>query len=110
MSGGKFGHTQYEIGRIADAIQSIVDAWDKLRFDEYDSRKKISYSKLYPLQETLERFREAIVHLRQAEVYANRIDWLLSCDDGEDTFHERLKSDLAAVERRCTKRRTLSDE
>lgn len=30
-----------------------------------------------------------------AQVYAQRIDWLLSGDDGEDNFHLRLKEDLA---------------
>jgi len=32
--------------------------------------------------------------LRQAHVYAQRIDWLVSGDDGEDSFHRRLKHDL----------------
>lgn len=32
--------------------------------------------------------------MKQAEVYAQRIDWLLSGDDGEESFHERLKEDL----------------
>jgi hypothetical protein len=29
-----------------------------------------------------------------AEIYAQRIDWLLSGDDGEDSFRKRLKEDL----------------
>ena len=45
-------------------------------------------------EETLAEFRKAIEVLKQAEVYAQRIDWLLSGDDGEDNFHERLKEDL----------------
>ena len=32
--------------------------------------------------------------LNKAFVYVNRIDWLLSGDDGEETFHKRLKEDL----------------
>ena len=32
--------------------------------------------------------------LKQAEIYAQRIDWLLSGDDGEESFHERLKEEL----------------
>ena len=32
--------------------------------------------------------------LKEAYVYAQRIDWLLSGDDGEETFIERLKEDL----------------
>ena len=44
--------------------------------------------------ETIEEFRKAIKVLREAAVYAHRIDWLLSGDDGENTFHERLKEEL----------------
>ena len=33
-----------------------------------------------------------------AQVYAHRIDWLVSGDDGEDSFHRRLKSDIAELQ------------
>ena len=36
---------------------------------------------------------------RIAGIYAQRIDWLLSGDDGEDSFHERLKFDIEQFER-----------
>jgi hypothetical protein len=35
-----------------------------------------------------------LIVLRKAAVYAQRVDWLLSGDDGEETFLERLKKDL----------------
>lgn len=45
-------------------------------------------------KETLNEFKKAIKILRIASVYAQRIDWLLSDDDGEEEFHQRLKEDL----------------
>ena len=36
--------------------------------------------------------------LRKAEVYAQRMDWYLAGDDGEESFLERLKQDLDALE------------
>ena len=45
-------------------------------------------------EETIAEFKKAVHILKQAEIYAQRIDWLLSGDDGEDSFHIRLKSDL----------------
>ena len=45
-------------------------------------------------KETLSEFKTAVELLRKAAVYAQRIDWLLSGDDGEETFHKRLKEDL----------------
>ena len=35
--------------------------------------------------------------IRVAEIYAQRADWLLSGDDGEEEFHERLKEDLEGL-------------
>jgi hypothetical protein len=37
--------------------------------------------------------------LKRAEIYTHRIDYLLSSDDGEQTFHERLKKDLEELEK-----------
>ena len=45
-------------------------------------------------EETLQEFRRAIDVLKRASVYAHRIDWLISGDDGEETFHKRLKKDF----------------
>ena len=46
-------------------------------------------------KETIKEFKKGIELLKKAQVYAQRIDWLLSGDDGEDNFHLRLKEDLA---------------
>lgn len=45
-------------------------------------------------EETLQEFRNAIVILKRASIYAQRIDWLICGDDSESSFHERLKEGL----------------
>lgn len=35
-----------------------------------------------------------LFNLKLANIYLHRIDWLLSGDDGEDSFHSRLKEEL----------------
>ena len=45
-------------------------------------------------KETLDEFRKGLDILNKAYIYAQRIDWLLSGDDGEESFHKRLKEDL----------------
>ena len=45
-------------------------------------------------KETIKEFKKGLDILRKAYVYAQRIDWLLSADDGEESFHKRLKEDL----------------
>jgi hypothetical protein len=45
-------------------------------------------------ERTLDEFRKGVEILKKASIYANRIDWLLSGDDGEDSFYERLNEEL----------------
>ena len=77
MSGGHFQYKQWEIGNIADEVEQLI------LDNEYH------YS-----PETIEEFKKGLILLRQAYVYAQRIDWLVSADDGEDSFHNRLKFEL----------------
>lgn len=84
ISGGHFQHQQYIISDIANSIKSEI-------IKNRDAEHKFS-------QKTINEFRKGINILKQAEIYANRIDWLLSCDDSEKTFHEMLNDDLKGVE------------
>ncbi len=101
MSGGHFDYDQHKIKDIAESIQSILDRQgkEKSREDRWateewykkypDERYYHTYSK-----ETQEEFKKAVEYLKLSYVYAQRIDWLLSGDDGEETFHKRLKEEL----------------
>ena len=95
MSGGHFDYNQYRIGYIAESIESIVEknrmpVDKKDRLDSWDDRE-FYYD--YP-DEIIEKFKEGVKILKQAEIYAQRIDWLISGDDGEETFLKRLDEDL----------------
>lgn len=48
--------------------------------------------------EVLEEFKKGLEILKKAAIYAQRIDWLLSGDDGEDSFKRRLKEELDELE------------
>jgi hypothetical protein len=89
MSGGHFEYKQYQIGSIADDIEQLIIDNDSDELDDYGYRKGCHFTK-----ETVEEFKQALSVLRKAHVYAQRIDWLVSGDDGEDSFHRRLKNDL----------------
>lgn len=47
---------------------------------------------------TLETMKEAYRQLRIAEIYAQRVDWMMSGDDSEDTLQKRLQEELQAFE------------
>ena len=42
--------------------------------------------------------KEAVRALKIAQVYAQRVDWLLSGDDGEESFLSRLEEELKKLE------------
>lgn len=105
MSGGHFDYTQHHIGDIADSIQSVLDRQGKEipredRWHDDDWYKKYPQDAIYPTykDETQEEFRNAVHILRLAKIYAQRVDWFLSGDDGEETFHKRLDEELKNFE------------
>jgi hypothetical protein len=79
MSGGSLDYVSF---KIDDAVDEIQEALRVGCFSE----------------ETKERFREAVVLLREASVYAHRIEWLFSGDDNEESFHSRLEEELNELE------------
>ena len=108
MSGGAFDYNQYKIGYIADQIEETVikngvektpeeikDDWHNDEWYEKYPEDKFHYK--YP-DEVIEKMKEAVKALKIAQVYAQRVDWLLSGDDGEESFLSRLEDELKKLE------------
>lgn len=49
--------------------------------------------------ETIKAMKEAYRQIRIAEIYATRVDWMMSGDDSEESFRERVKEDLKEFEK-----------
>lgn len=66
----------------------------EIRYQEYED------GEYYPeyTEETIQIFKDAVKILRKAAIYAQRIDWFLSGDDGEDNLKERLEKELKELE------------
>jgi hypothetical protein len=92
MSGGHFQYKQWEIGNIADEVEQLILTNDSEELDCWGDRKGSHFN-----PETIEEFKKGLTVLRQAHVYAQRIDWLVSGDDGEDSFLRRLKLELDKI-------------
>jgi len=89
MSGGYFDYQQYKISHIAHEIEDII------RKNKTDATGSHGFPLDYNFNDdTIIEFEKAVILLRRAHIYAQRIDWLISGDDGEETFHERLKEEL----------------
>lgn len=93
MSGGHFLYLQDRIAEAADEVQQCIEHNPDTTPDEYGDRRGRGYS-----PETLARFADGVHALRLAALYLQRIDWLLSGDDGEEPFHERLAEGLAKLQ------------
>jgi hypothetical protein len=108
MSGGAFEYSQYKIGYIADEVEQLIRKNGKEKTKEemkdegwrdpdwYEKYPEDKFHYKYP-DEVIEKFKEGLEILRKAEIYAQRIDWLISGDDGEESFLERLKEDLGKL-------------
>ena len=99
MSGGAFDYKQYQMNEIADEIlENIQD--NKKGWDDFSNEDKIVMPEGWQRynDKTIKEFQEGYILCKKAAVYAQRIDWLFSGDDGEDTFHNRLKEDLELLQ------------
>ena len=110
MSGGHFDYYQWHIRDIIYSLEDYIyghsldeedidyyieDHWLEDKEKEYVIKNKHTVPNLYEYsKETIKEFKKGLAILRKAYVYAQRIDWLLSGDDGEESFHERLKEEL----------------
>ncbi len=105
MSGGAFDYQQFHIKNIADSIEQEIANNGRAKTDEElknESWRDPSWYEKYPEdlkhyeypEEVILQFKTAVALLRITEIYVHRIDYLLSGDDGEETFLNRLKEDL----------------
>ena len=93
MSGGHWEYMQYQIDRIAEDVNRLIENNDSDTLNDWGEPVGRKYC-----PEVIEKFREAEKYLRIAYVYAQRIDWLVSGDDGEPQFLQRLAKELDALE------------
>lgn len=109
MSGGHFDYDQYKIGYIADSIERLIENNGRKKTKEelkdegwrdpewYNKYPEDLFHYKYP-DEVIEEFKKGVELLRKAQIYAHRIDWLVSGDEGEESFLRRLKEDLEGLE------------
>ena len=89
MSGGHFDYQQYRIEDIAVMIEEVIKSNDDKSLNEWGQQRGNGYS-----PEIIKKLREAAHTLRQSAEMAQRIDWLLSGDDGEDCFLRRWDKEV----------------
>lgn len=98
MSGGYFDYNQYQISEIIDCIDrvyssALADGKRQERDDDYEYRHN------FDNPDVMGKLEEAMYYLKMAYIYTQRIDWLLSGDDSEESFLKRLRAEVSKVKK-----------
>lgn len=93
MSGGRFNYDQYKIGQIADEIEHVIFNNENIELDEFGDSTGYGFK-----PEVIEKLKIAARELRKVSIMAQRVDWLLSGDDGEESFIKRWDNELSDYE------------
>ena len=110
MSGGHWDYIQYRFTDIVEDIEELIRKNGKLKTPEelkWENWRDPDWYEKYPedkfhhkySDEVIEKFKEGTRVIEQAQTYIQKIDWLLSGDDGEDNFLERLEEDLGKLKK-----------
>jgi hypothetical protein len=83
MSGGYFDYDQHRIMTMIEDVSKLI---------ENNNTSNYPYS-----HRTIVEFKLAKSLLERCYVYLNRIDYLVSGDDSEKTFHECLSVELVNI-------------
>jgi len=89
MSGGSLDYGYSKIEMITDLIEEEIAQNGK----EDNWGYKVDHS-----DAMIEAMLDTIWELKKASVYAKRLEWYLSGDDGEDSYFERIKEDMKEVQ------------
>ena len=89
MSGGYFDYNQHMINDIAAEVRELIETNNDATLNDWGDRLGRFYD-----DEVIAHFRDGLEALETAAIYAQRIDWLVSGDDGPKSFVERLRKGL----------------
>ena len=105
MSGGHWEYIQYRFTEVYEDIRNLIEKNGKKKTEEelkeeswrdddwYEKYPEDKFHYKYP-DNVVEEFKRGGEIVQLAQTYMHRIDWLLSGDDGEESFLKRLKEDL----------------
>lgn len=93
MSGGYFEYNQYRLEAMAEEIESLIENNNKPHTNIYGEIKEARYLD----SEIIEKFKETAHNLRRTREMVQRIDWLLSSDDSEQSFKKGWEKEIPSA-------------
>lgn len=112
MSGGRWYYIQYRFTDISDDIERLIERNGKPKTEEeiknewhdsewYEKYPEDKFHTKYS-EETIRQFIHGLEYIKKAQIYIQRFDYLLSGDDGEESFLRRVSEDLKKHEEERT--------
>ena len=109
MSGGHWDYLQYRLTDVAEDIGKLIEKngqpksaeelkEERWRDDEWYEKYPEDLNHYKYSDEVIEQFKHAEKTIWIAQTYMQRLDWLLSGDDGEESFLKRLDEDLKKLQ------------
>jgi len=108
MGGGHWEYLQYRFTEVYEDIRNVIDNNGKELTEEemkahwsgpewFEKYPEDKFHHKYS-DEVIQEFKRGATLIQQAQTYMQRIDWLLSGDDGEESFLSRLKEELNQID------------
>jgi hypothetical protein len=97
MSGGAFNYAQHSIRDIIDKLEQIIEQQNQPNPDYGKDSWEPEFLRKDP-EEVQMIIAEGMHALKRAYIFAQRIDWYLSGDDGEESLYRRLHEELNELE------------
>ena len=102
-----YSRIEYAAEDVKEGIRRILEDKDGLGDSRFESCKY--YKENYPdnplfknpkllKEKVLKKLNEAVSCLKKAAIYARRVEWLTSADDGYESFVLRLDKELKELE------------
>jgi hypothetical protein len=110
MSGGHWNYIQRSFTDVAEDIDELIEQNGKPKSKEKIKEESwycdADWYERYPEdlnyyeydENVIEQFKKAAHAIRVAQIYMQRMDWLLSGDDGEEVFLRRIDEDLKKLQ------------
>lgn len=99
MSGGHWDYLQYRLTEVIEDLDRLIqcNGGENAEREEtpFEPRFSEDYYTFSP--EVISEFKRGLDIIAKAQVYMQRMDWLLSGDDGEESFLKRLSEDLTKL-------------
>lgn len=118
MSGGHWNYLQHGLTDVVEDIDRLVEKNGQPKTEEelkderwhddewYEKYPEEKFHHKYS-DDVIRNFKTAAAIIATAQIYMQRMDWLLSGDDGSESFVRRLDEDLSEL---ATKLKKKSDD